>query len=163
MPLKRGRANIGANITELENTGRPYKQALAIALKTASVKRAAPVKRAQGGGVKHVGALAGTTPGRADALNADVPDGCYIIPADVVSALGDGNTAAGFEHLARMFPTQRADGGATIPCQLSDGEFMVFPADVEKYGGPDAFDKWTMQVRNADIKRRQNLPGPVKE
>jgi hypothetical protein len=159
MPLKRGKANIGANITELESTGRPYKQALAIALKSAGKTK----KRAQGGAVKHVGALDGATPGRADALNTQVPDGCYIIPADVVSALGDGNTAAGFEHLARMFPTQKADGGVTVPCQLSDGEFMVFPADVEKYGGPDAFDQWVVDVRKKDIERRQALPGPVKD
>jgi hypothetical protein len=38
MPLKKGRKNIGENIEELERTGRPYKQALAIALKTANVK-----------------------------------------------------------------------------------------------------------------------------
>lgn len=161
MPLKRGKANIGANITELEGTGRPYKQALAIALKQAG--KPPVTKRARGGTVTHAGALTGATPGRADALKADVPDGCYVIPADIVSALGDGNTGAGFEHLARMFPTQRADGGVTIPCQLSDGEFLVFPADVEKYGGPDAFDEWIMQVRKADIARREALPGPVKE
>lgn len=137
-----------------------YQTALNIAMKP---KHPAPVKRARGGTVTHAGALTGATPGRADALKADVPDGCYIIPADIVSALGDGNTGAGFEHLARMFPTQRADGGATVPCQLSDGEFMVFPADVEKYGGPDAFDEWIMQVRKADIARREALPGPVKE
>jgi hypothetical protein len=117
-------------------------------------------KRANGG---HVGALSGATPGRADALDMDVPDGAYIIPADVVSALGDGNTASGFEHLARMFPEQRADGGATVPCKLSDGEFMVFPKDVAKHGGPDAFDKWVVGVRKADIQRRSNLPEPVKE
>jgi len=165
MPLKSGRANIGPNITELEKPskrapgGRPYEQALAIALKKAGVKP----KRANGGHVKHVGALSGATPGRADALSVTVPDGAYIIPADVVSALGDGNTASGFEHLARMFPEQRASGGATVPCKLSDGEFMVFPKDVTKNGGPDAFDKWVMGVRKSDIQRRSNLPEPVKE
>jgi hypothetical protein len=165
MPLKLGRSNIGSNITELEKpsqrapAGRPYDQALAIALKKAGVKP----KRAVGGRVAHAGALKGSTPGRADALSVSVPDGAYIIPADVVSALGDGNTASGFEHLARMFPEQRASGGATVPCKLSDGEFMVFPKDVAKNGGADAFDKWVVGVRKADIKRRSNLPEPVKE
>ena len=42
MPLKSGKKNIGPNIKELESTGRPYKQSLAIALKKAKVK---PKKR----------------------------------------------------------------------------------------------------------------------
>jgi hypothetical protein len=159
MPLKSGKSNIGSNISELEGTGRPYRQALAIALKTAGV---AP--RARGG---HVGALKGATGGRADALPVDVPDGAYVIPADVVSALGDGNTQAGFEHLERMFPatSRRAAGGnaGPVPCKLSDGEFVVSPENVQAHGGYDAFDQWTMYVRQRDIHRRQNLPGPVKE
>ena len=160
MPLKSGKSNIGNNISELEGTGRPYAQALAIALKTAGVKPA----RATGG---HVGALKGATGGRADALPVDVPDGAYVIPADVVSALGDGNTQAGFEHLNRMFPAtaSRAAGGKASPvkCKLSDGEFVVPPDQVQAHGGYDTFDKWIMHVRQMDIKRRQNLPGPVKE
>lgn len=39
MPLLKGKKNIGKNIKELEKTGRPYKVARAIALKTAGVKR----------------------------------------------------------------------------------------------------------------------------
>ena len=143
----------------LKTEQHPYAQALAIALKTAGVKPS----RASGG---HVGALKGATGGRADVLPVDVPDGAYVIPADVVSALGDGNTAAGFEHMKRMFPSEgvptRGTGGG-VKCKLSDGEFVVSPQDVETHGGHDVFDKWIVGVRHADIKRRQNLPGPVKE
>lgn len=140
---------------------KPYKRALAIALKNAGVKPA----RARGG---HVGALSGATGGRADALPVDVPDGAYVIPADVVSALGDGNTQAGFEHLKAMFPAaevSRARGGRALPvkCKLSDGEFVVPPDQVQSHGGYDTFDKWVMHVRQADIKRRQQLPGPVRD
>jgi len=39
MPLKKGKSHIGENIRELEKTGRPYRQSLAIALKTAGIKR----------------------------------------------------------------------------------------------------------------------------
>lgn len=39
MPLKPGKKNIGSNIKELESHNHPYKQALAIALKTAKVKK----------------------------------------------------------------------------------------------------------------------------
>ncbi len=39
MPLKPGKKNIGSNVSELLATGRPRKQALAIALKTAGVDK----------------------------------------------------------------------------------------------------------------------------
>ena len=39
MPLMPGKKAIGSNITELEKTGRPYRVALAIALKTAKVPK----------------------------------------------------------------------------------------------------------------------------
>jgi hypothetical protein len=39
MPLKKGKRNIGVNIRELEETGRSYRQSLAIALKVANVKK----------------------------------------------------------------------------------------------------------------------------
>jgi hypothetical protein len=57
--------------------------------------------RANGG---HVGALRGATGGRADELPMSVPNDSHVIPADVVSALGDGNTEAGFKVLENMFP-----------------------------------------------------------
>lgn len=39
MPLKSGKKNIGYNIKELESTGRPHKQAVAIALNKADNKK----------------------------------------------------------------------------------------------------------------------------
>jgi hypothetical protein len=81
----------------------PNDQAIAAALKAAGV-----TKGATGG---HVGALRGKTAGRADEVLTSVPDGSHIIPADVVSALGDGNTEAGFAKLENVFPQQRAFGG----------------------------------------------------
>ena len=39
MPLLKGKSHIGDNIKELEATGRPYKQALAISLKEAGEAR----------------------------------------------------------------------------------------------------------------------------
>ena len=38
MPLKRGKKNIGKNIKELESTGRPHDQAVAIAMSVARRK-----------------------------------------------------------------------------------------------------------------------------
>lgn len=39
VPLFKGKKNIGRNIAELEGTGRPHKQAIAIALKEAGESR----------------------------------------------------------------------------------------------------------------------------
>lgn len=57
----------------------------------------------------HVGALRGNTGGRADELPMAVPSDSHVIPADVVSSLGDGNTEAGFKILEKMFPDSRAN------------------------------------------------------
>ncbi len=55
--------------------------------------------RAKGGSVgetMHVsGLLNSAGPGRTDTINTNVPAGAYVIPADVVSGLGEGNTLAG--------------------------------------------------------------------
>ena len=101
-------------------------------------------------------------------MKRDVHDGSHVIPADVVSALGDGNTAAGFKVLSHMFPSTvaRSAGGkapaAPVKCALSDGEFVITPEQVVAHGGHDAIDAWMMKVRAHDIERRKNLPGPAK-
>lgn len=54
----------------------------------------------------HVGGLFnGATPGRADKVPVSVPAKSYVIPADVVSGVGQGNTAAGAKVLDNMFGT----------------------------------------------------------
>lgn len=45
MPLLKGKKNIGKNIRELEETGRPQKQAIAIALKEAGASKKKKAKR----------------------------------------------------------------------------------------------------------------------
>lgn len=49
------------------------------------------------------GALLTATPGRADAHRTFVPSGSYVIPADVVSGRGQGNTLNGAGVLSHMF------------------------------------------------------------
>jgi hypothetical protein len=41
------------------------------------------------------GFLAGSTPGRADAVHTQAPAGSYVIPADTIAGLGEGNSLAG--------------------------------------------------------------------
>jgi hypothetical protein len=49
------------------------------------------------------GMLHSQVPGRTDKLNLNVPSGAYIIPADIPSALGEGNSMAGGAILDKMF------------------------------------------------------------
>lgn len=113
-----------------------------------------------------VGAVAGATPGRADALKVSVPAGSYVVPADVVAALGEGNSAAGLAKLGKQFPAKRANGGRAVPIQISDGEFVIGPDAIAALGGGDAnyghdiLDKFVLQTRREHINHLANLPGP---
>lgn len=81
---------------EMASGGKKQSQAVAIALDVA--RRAS---RAAGGAV--TGPLIGDIPGRTDHKPIKVPDGAYVLPADVVSGLGEGNTFAGMKSLDNMF------------------------------------------------------------
>ncbi len=79
----------------------------------APARRGGPVKRADGGDMgisasmaspwwtrreatdSGSGFLHGTTPGRADSIETTAPAGAYVLPADVVAGLGEGNSLAG--------------------------------------------------------------------
>jgi hypothetical protein len=112
-----------------------------------------------------VGAVSGNTPGRADALKVRVPAGSYVVPADVVAALGEGNSAAGLDKLGKQFPAKRANGGA-VPIQISDGEFVIGPDAIAALGGGDAdyghsiMDAFVLQTRRDHINHLNSLPGP---
>jgi hypothetical protein len=70
-----------------------------------------PAMRADGGrapqhyesGGSVTGYLHGATGGRTDVLNISPPAGSYVIPADIVSGLGEGNSIAGAAVLNRAF------------------------------------------------------------
>src|ERR1700722_15727776 len=96
----------------------------------------------------HTGPLHSTVAGRTDHLPSNVPNGSYVLPADIVSAMGEGNTMAGFKVAKRMFegakrhfsgtpyagdngpygqsggPYGMADGGKTdgVPVAVAGGE-----------------------------------------
>ena len=110
MPLKSGDSKkvISSNIKELMTTGRPQKQAVAIALHNADKKQG-------GGGVataqklgKHYAAggfVNSTVPGRTDRIPTSVMSDSYIIPADIISALGQGNSLAGAHIMDAILKT----------------------------------------------------------
>lgn len=116
----------------------------------------------------HVGGMVGATGGREDALPVSVPSGSFIIPADVVSALGQNNTLSGIKNLEKMFgPSHKAAGGPATPIQISDGEYIVQPEAVARIGGGDqdaghrALDKLVLQVRKQHINELKKLPPPA--
>ncbi len=127
MPLARGssRAVVSRNIAEMSQT-HPHDQAVAAALNMARQSR----KRAEGGPVvrvrppavkTHAGPIHSGVAGRTDHLPMTVKDGSYVLPADIVSGFGQGNTMAGFKvakQLPRLFATSFYGGkkpGAGLP------------------------------------------------
>lgn len=111
--------------------------------------------------VHNAGLLNSAVPGRTDQLDRIVPAGAYVVPADVVSGVGEGNTMAGANILQRVLktgphgtalPNARgamgpprapaeyrgyADGGATgghVPVVLAGGEVVIHPNDVRAIG-----------------------------
>lgn len=124
------------------------------------------------GGQVHVGPVVGATDGRADERPISVPGGAFVIPADVVSALGSGNTMAGMGRLQERFGSQhgtrRAAAGGAVPIRISDGEFVVAPDVVEKIGNGDVgrghkiLDAMVVKLRRNHIKALGKLPPPSK-
>lgn len=124
MPLKKGSSQdvVSANISELVHSGRPQKQAIAIALDTAR-----RTKRAEGGmltttttegpamGKVHHGAIRSSVAGRTDHLPIHVPSGAYVIPADIISGMGEGNTDAGFKVAKNIFSVPLYGSSAKAP------------------------------------------------
>lgn len=91
----------------------------------------------------HMGPLMGSTMGRGDKVGTAVKSGSYVLPADHVSGLGQGNTAAGFKVLNAMFAPK---GGA-----LSKGPMGMNLANI-KHGGvhlPKAGVKQKLQFGGA--------------
>jgi hypothetical protein len=190
MPLKKGssRATVSSNISELMHSGRPQNQAVAIALKTA--RDATRAKRAFGGHAPdfmmrsagpqpHIGAIRSPVAGRTDHLPMHVPSGSYVIPADIVSSMGEGNTEAGFRILDASLqkygntPQAYARGGASadpkVAIVAAGGEYVIPPEVVTEIGGGNIdvghreLDDFVKKTRKQLIKTLQKLPGPKKD
>jgi hypothetical protein len=141
----------------------------------------------------HVGPIHSSVAGRTDHLPMIVPRSSYVIPADIISASGEGNTMAGFKHAKRVFEGEpyagterpysapeapygaelphRASGGAEsgVPIVAAGGEYVISPEAVAKIGNGDmelghaALDLFVKKMRNRTIKTLQKLPGPKKD
>jgi hypothetical protein len=117
-----------------------------------------------------------------------VPSGSYVIPADIVSGMGEGNTTAGFKHLKRMFsgvprgqgespygqsggPYGMAKGGAAahVPIVAAGGEHVLTPDEVRWAGGGDldtghkVLDAFVLRMRKELIHTLRHLAPPKKD
>ena len=149
-------------------------KALSLAKKVSAPEPATPI----GGATKlHTGAIKAPVAGRTDHLPMHVPSGSYVIPADIISAIGEGNTAHGFDIIDYMVKQRLAGGGDVDPAEQGEpvaivaagGEYVVPPAGVMAFGGNNldaghkALDDWVKSERANTIKTLKSLPAPRKD
>ena len=180
MPLSLGKSQktISHNISEMVHAGHPQAQAIAAALNTARQTKAGggpmdyrkpdmsipePDYPMGGQHMTHAGPIHSPVAGRTDHLPMNVKSGSYVIPADIISSMGEGNTMAGFKVARRMFSsspynnnqkqpyadaaqpyaegkpyTGRAEGGESpVEIVAAGGEYVISPEDVTRLGGGD--------------------------
>jgi hypothetical protein len=124
---------------------------------------------------KKAGLVHSPTPGRADSVKSKVRRGSYVMPADIVSTLGEGNTMAGAHALAETArshgPIEYARGGAVddhdhMDVALSGGEFVFEPEEVAAMGrgdharGSAMLDQLVEIARKHAIQTLSALPPP---
>jgi len=178
MPLAKGKSQetISSNISEMISAGHARDQAIAAALETARRSKA------EGGDLTpdqpdapdkekiHVGPIHSNVAGRTDHLPINVPSGAYVIPADIISGMGEGNTMNGFKNANRMWGEQKLSGDEVpTPIVAAGGEYVIGPHAVEEIGGGNVdlghteLDKFVKQFRAELIKTLKDLPGPKRD
>lgn len=160
------------NVAAERRSGRPMNQALAIAYRVKREGRAMggppPAswqQRAAARSMTHSGPIMSAVAGRTDHHPMSVKSGAYVLPADHVSSLGQGNTQSGMAVLNHMFgasgpygigknpaikrgsgapraPRTKsfADGGdvgAPTEINAAGGEYVIDPEVVAEIGGGD--------------------------
>jgi hypothetical protein len=99
--------------------------------------------------------------GKAYAAGGGLRSGGFVVPADVVSALGNGSTDAGLEVLMKKFNAKPIDGPGdgmsdSIPTTIEGkqkalvarGEAYISPEDVARFGGSKKFYAMLDKIRH---------------
>ena len=166
MPLKQGysQKTISSNIAEMMRAGHPQNQSIAAALSTARKSRAT------GGAASekvYVGPIHSSVAGRTDHLPINVPSGSYVLPADIISAMGEGNTMAGFRAANKVFGTQEVGEETPTEVIVAGGEYIIDPRNVAaRVGGGDMaighknLDDFVHKYRELTVQTLKKLPGP---
>jgi hypothetical protein len=173
-----------SNIREMIASGHPSRVAVAAALHTAD-----RYGHADGGGVDswmmhqashnlfHEGMIKSPSPGRADTIPMSVPAGSFVMPSDIPSALGQGNSQNDGDILRRMFSSgpgglplaHKRPGyaqGGYVPIQASGGEFVIAPDVVKDVGhgdlnaGHKVLTAFVLKTRKAHIEQLKRLKAP---
>jgi hypothetical protein len=139
--------------------------------------------------IYHAGLINSPVPGRTDKINMKVKAGSYVVPADIVSGMGQGNTLAGSKKISGMFGSANpltvaghfhprplktpgispglARGGDApgVPIVAAGGEHVITPEQlISKYGsldkGHEIWDKKVVADRKRHRRQLANLPGP---
>lgn len=128
-----------------------------------------------GGAVIHAGPIKhDAAGGRTDTVPLDVASGSYVIPADIISGIGQGDTTSGYHKLTQMFGPQapkpaQASGAPSVPILAAGGEFVISPEAVGRVGkgdlkaGHEALDLWVRMQRRKTIQELKKLPGPSRD
>jgi hypothetical protein len=116
--------------------------------------------------------------GIAELARGGMKAGGFVVPADVVSMVGEGNTDAGYERIKRMLPgatpIKGKDGGQadTVktsiegkqPARIAHGEMYVPPAAVKRAGGAKKLYAMMDKVRKqATGNKKQIKPGDIRK
>jgi hypothetical protein len=109
---------------------------------------AAPEAKAEGGStttttvegavMPYAGPIHSQVAGRTDHLPMHVKSGSYVIPADIISAMGEGNTMAGFRQAKRVFGSEPYEQKSPEPYgQGAEPYNQTSPEPYEQ--GPDPY------------------------
>jgi hypothetical protein len=123
------------------------------------------------GGAVHAGPITQAADGgRTDTVAMNVESGAYVVPADIVSFLGEGDTVNGYKILNHMFGAPDVNHhGHTTPIMAAGGEYVISPRAVARVGrgdmkaGHDALDHWVKMERRKCIQKLKKLPGPQRD
>lgn len=121
-----------------------------------------------GGGKAHIGPIISTVRGRHDEHPMDVPAESFVLPADVVSAMGEGNSLAGMKAVEARFGRPAPSAAKAVPIVAAGGEIVLTPEQVARYGGGDIkrgherLRQFVLDIRKKHIKTLRSLPKPAR-